>query len=103
DAEGSRCFRIAHAPVTCGAAIDVPLLASNWRFEIDDVMSTPGASSDNDGAEFENGATLSRSSVAPTLMADEMHAGSARASAAPSLPAETTTAMPRDRRLSLEA
>jgi hypothetical protein len=25
DAPGFRCLRIAHAPATCGAAIDVPL------------------------------------------------------------------------------
>ena len=44
EAVGSFCLRIGHAPATCGAAIDVPLNASNRPCEIDDVMSIPGAS-----------------------------------------------------------
>jgi hypothetical protein len=42
---------------------------------------------------------LSRLSVDPTLTTDEMQAGDARASAAPSLPEATTVAIPTDRRL----
>ena len=39
--------------------------------------------------------------VAPTLIADEIHAGALSAFVSPSLPAATTVAIPTDRRLSM--
>ena len=52
-------------------------------------------------ATFENDATTSDLVVAPTLIADETHAGELRALLAPLLPAATVVAMPTDRRLSM--
>ena len=52
-------------------------------------------------AAFENDATVSDLVVAPTLIADETHAGELRAFVDPLLPAATVVAMPTDRRLAM--
>src|SRR5689334_10616559 len=57
-APGSACRMIAHVPVTCGAAIEVPL--SDWKPPpgADEVIESPGANSDMNVATFENTETL---------------------------------------------
>src|SRR5215471_1529642 len=74
-APGTACFMIAQVPATCGAAIDVPLSAMYSPPGTDDVMSSPGAKSESDGATFENHETTSDLSVEPTLTADDTQAG----------------------------
>ena len=64
-------------------------------------MDTPGAKSDMKDVTFENDATTSDFDVAPTLTADEMHAGALRPTVEPPLPAAMTVAMPAARRLSM--
>ena len=49
-AVGSAWRRIANAPATCGAAIDVPLSGAKSAPGIDETISTPGAKSDRNGA-----------------------------------------------------
>src|SRR5262245_62010813 len=65
-------------------------------------MSSPGAKSDRNGDTFENHATSSVIVDAPTLIADEMHAGEARLITSALLPAATTVATPMPRRLSID-
>src|SRR5438876_6882191 len=104
----------AQAPVTCGAAIDVPLLKPNPLPVTDELMDVPGASRLRKLAVCEKTATASpgraTSVVAPTLMALEMQPGAAtprRNVGTPLtggmelLPAEITVAMPAARRLSM--
>ena len=74
-AAGTACFRIAHAPATWGAAIDVPLATANWPPGYDEMISSPGASRDKKGAAFEKSAIRSSLVVAPTLTVVEMQAG----------------------------
>src|SRR5258706_8640637 len=100
-ASGAACFSSPQTPATCGAAIDVPLSGSYPPPGIDEVIDSPGAKSDRNGAVFENQATSSCLVVAPTLTADEMQAGAARPNGQPSLPAATTVATPMARRLSI--
>jgi hypothetical protein len=45
DADGRRCFNSTHAPATCGAAIDVPLLLPVPPPGTGATMPTPGANS----------------------------------------------------------
>jgi len=66
-------------------------------------MESPGANSDRKDAAFEYEATTSDLVVAPTLTAEDMHAGELSAFVAPLLPAATVVAMPTDRRLSMMA
>ena len=100
-AVGAACLRIAQAPVTCGAAIDVPLAIAKSPPGNDEMMSAPGANRDRKGATFEKSATWSSLVVAPTLTAVDTHAGALSWPVAPSLPAATTVAMPAARRLSM--
>jgi hypothetical protein len=65
------------------------------------VIESPGAKSERNGATFENHATSSVSVVAPTLTADDTHAGAARPVCQPSFPAATTVATPIARSLSM--
>src|SRR5262245_20176889 len=94
---------MAQAPATCGAAIEVPLAVAKPPLAKDDTIESPGAKSDMKGATFEKPATRSAFVVAPTLMADGIHAGELRAFVAPLFPAEMTVAMPADWRLSMIA
>ena len=52
-AVGAACFRMAHAPATCGAAIDVPLATAKFSPGYDEMISSPGANNDMKGATFE--------------------------------------------------
>ncbi len=52
-AVGAACLRIAQAPATCGAAIDVPLATAKLSPGYDERISSPGANSDRKGATFE--------------------------------------------------
>src|SRR5215467_1026118 len=100
-APGTACFMIAKVPATWGAAIDVPLSASYSPPGTDDVMFSPGAKSESEGATSENQETTSVLSVEPTLTADDTHAGDANCEVDPSLPDATVVAMPRALRLSM--
>src|SRR5688572_28820345 len=108
-APGTRERRTAHAPATCGAAIDVPLNDANPPPGTEDVMTSPGASSRRNSLAFEKSDTWSAwrpklpSVVEPTLIADEMQAGSEIAFVAPSLPDDTTVAIPAARSWSMIA
>src|SRR5258707_1268882 len=64
-------------------------------------MDSPGANSDRNDATFEKYDTWLDLSIDPTLTADEMHPGDARALPSPSLPDAITLATPIDRRLSI--
>src|SRR5579872_6893401 len=100
---GTACRSRPQAPATCGDAIDVPSSASYPPPGTDEVMDTPGAHTERNGAELVNQATSSVFVVAPTLTADETHAGSDSWSGRPSLPAATTVATLTERRLSMIA
>src|SRR5881397_4373229 len=101
-AVGLACLSTAQVPATCGAAIDVPLAIANPPPAKDEMILTPGANRDRNGATFEKYATWSSFVVAPTLTALETHAGALSWSVAPSLPAATTVAIPAERRLSMK-
>src|SRR5262245_9942894 len=102
-AEGFWDLRIAQAPATCGAAMDVPSKAAKPPPGTDEVMTPPGARRLRIGALLEKFATKSDFVVAPTLMALEMQAGAEMPSAKPSFPEAMTVAMPTERRLSIIA
>src|ERR671924_496867 len=53
DAVGTLCLRIAHAPVTCGVAYEVPDATAICAPGNADAICSPGASSDRNGAESE--------------------------------------------------
>ena len=91
------CLSNAHAPVTWGAAIEVPLKVSNDSPGTDDSMLTPGARRSRKGAEFEKLTTASAFVVAPTLIALEIHAGEPMESSKPSFPDEKMVAIPTER------
>src|SRR6516225_452358 len=99
--EGTACLSRANAPATCGAAIDVPLNTSYPPPGTDELMFSPGASSDRKGAMSEKKDTSSVRLLDPTLTADEIHAGEVRADPEKLLPEATTLAIPSDRRLSI--
>src|SRR6185503_17574487 len=100
-AVGAACFRMAQAPATCGAAIDVPLDTAKLSPGYREMISSPGANSDRKGATFEKSATRSSFVVAPTLTALDTHAGALSWLVDPSLPDAMTVAMPAARRLSM--
>lgn len=61
----------------------------------DELIDTPGASSESRAAELEKDATVSLAGlVAPTLIADDTQAGDMMPVFVPELPEATTTAMP---------
>src|SRR5688500_16342586 len=92
-AHGLRCFSSVHAPVTCGAAIEVPLNDENPP-GTDDVICEPGASRLRKEAALEKLETSSIFVVDATDTADEMQPGELSASPKPSLPDAITVAMP---------
>src|SRR5215212_6345536 len=71
----------AHAPATCGAAIEVPEKLTNFSPGTDELIHLPGASMVRKEALLEKPDTASSvvlrlpSSVEPTLIALEMQAG----------------------------
>src|SRR5262249_22060191 len=97
------CFTIAQAPATCGAAIDVPSYTSKLPPGTEERIEDPGASSESWGDMSEKSETSSSFVVEPTLTADEIQAGNARAAGSPSFPAATLVGMPTDRRLLMRA
>ena len=102
-APGSACFRMAQAPATCGAAIDVPFLLPKALPVTEEVMSEPGANSDRKGALLLKLDTSPASVMDPTLTAEEMQPGAPSAVLKALLPPEATTAIPSDRTLSFVA
>ncbi len=101
EAEGVCCLSSAHAPATCGAAMEVPLKKANPPPGTDELMLSPGASNDKNDAELENEERVSDFVVDPTLTALEIHAGAPMEFVKPLLPEEMTVAMPADLRLSI--
>ena len=111
DAVGNRDLINAHAPVTCGAAIEVPLNVLKPPPGTDDVIHSPGASIVRNDALFENAETpsvgvapLLPSFVDPTLMAVEMQLGKEIPmveDAVDEFPDEITVAIPTLLRLSM--
>ena len=75
EAEGVCCLSSAHAPATCGVAMEVPLKTANPSPGTEELMLWPGASRERMEAELENEETASDSVVEPTLTALDMHAG----------------------------
>ena len=69
----------------------------------DESMPTPGAKRSTCADEFENPATVSVSSVAPTVIAVEMQPGALTALPNPSLPEAIAVAVPAESRLSTAA
>ena len=102
-AAGLACFRTAHAPATCGVAIEVPLKVVNAPPGVDESMSVPGAKRSRSCDTFEKNATESISSTAPTLTAVEIQAGQEIALLQASLPDAATVAIPAAFRLSMTA
>lgn len=100
EADGFFSFSMAKAPDTAGVAKEVPLPVEIPPPGIEDVTDSPGAMISRNEALSENIETWSVSFVEPTLIADEMQAGEARALTYPSFPAATTGAMPADWRVS---
>src|SRR5262249_41707442 len=79
----------AAAPVTCGVAIEVPLIvfvAVSLVFHAE-VMFTPGAKMSRQGPKFENEARLLLLSVGPTVVGVASPAGGGVQGAGLSLPA----------------
>ena len=98
---GDASRRTASAPVTCGAAIDVPSLNPYVSSTIDDSMSLPGAKTSSSGPRLLKLETVSSSSVEPTVNAVEMQPGAPTALRKPLLPAEMTVATPAASRASM--
>src|SRR5687767_2499063 len=100
---GASSFSTAHAPATCGAAIEVPSLEAKPPPGTDELIPVPGASSSTCDDEFEKLDTASPLVVEPTVIADEMHAGAPTPVEEPRFPDEITVAIPVERRLSIAA
>jgi hypothetical protein len=93
---------IAHAPATCGAAMDVPLKFANPPPGTDERIVSPGAKSDRYWfvlLKFETWSACAEvpSVVEATLIAVEMQAGEDNAVVDPSLPDAITVAIPASR------
>lgn len=96
EAEGFFCFRIAHAPVTAGAAKEVPLPTEVPPPGTDEVTDSPGARRERKDALFVKDDTWSESFVEPTLIALDTHAGELNAFTNPLFPEDTIVAIPTD-------
>ena len=99
DADGRLDFMSAHAPATCGAAIDVPLKLLNPPPGTDDRIASPGARRERYWfvllkSETSSAGRNEPSVVDATLTAVEMHAGAESAVTDPSLPDAMTVAIP---------
>ncbi len=80
EAVGFCCLSRAHAPATCGAAMEVPLKGANcWpplkAGGTEELMPEPGARSERKEAELENEDMVSDFVVEPTLTALDIQAG----------------------------
>lgn len=91
--DGRRDNSNATTPLTCGAAIDVPLSVVHEPFRAVDWIDSPGATRSTNGPWFENPGEPSRASVAPTAMASGTAAGKKR-TVLPLLPAAATNTTP---------
>src|SRR5262245_18528295 len=87
---------MAAAPVTCGAAIEVPeiMFVAVSLLTQAEVMATPGANRSRQRPLFENEARLSLMSVAPTVIASATRAGVCWHALAFELPAESEYVTP---------
>src|SRR5215217_8207327 len=95
---------IATAPVTCGAACEVPdsrqdaLLVPFEKHtpppEVAEITCTPGAKRSTPGPQFENDARTPFQSTAPTVRASATFAGATRLALALLLPAAATHVTP---------
>src|SRR3990172_1470147 len=101
-AVGLADFRTAHAPATCGVAIDVPLFAAKLFPGTDDVIEEPGASKSKKLAVFEKLDMASVFVVELTLTTLDIHAGVLREFEEKSFPAAAIVAIPFERRLSTD-
>ena len=81
--------------------MDVPLAGRYAPPGTDERMFSPGANSDRKVATFVNHEIVSALSVAPTLMAEDTHAGAEMLDPDPLFPDATTVATPIERRLSM--
>src|SRR5262249_62179999 len=73
-AVGFNCLKIAHAPATCGVAIEVPLKAAKPPPGTEEVIAEPGAITLKKLARSENDEIVSVFVVDPTLTAVDMPA-----------------------------
>jgi hypothetical protein len=103
EAVGLFCLRSAHAPATCGVAIEVPLKIANPPPGTEEFMLEPGARRDKKDAELENEDRVSDFVVEPTLTALDIQPGLLMEFVKPLLPEAMTVAMPTDLRLSIIA
>jgi hypothetical protein len=83
--------------------MEVPLKKANPPPGTEELMLSPGASSERNEAELENDETVSDFVVEPTLTALDIQAGAPMELVKPSLPEEITVAIPADLRLSMTA
>ena len=101
-APGAAWCSTAQAPATCGVGHRRAALRTHTVPPVtDDVIDSPGASSDRNDATLEKSDTTSSVFVEPTLTTDEMQPGEEIANGMPLLPAATTVATPIERRLSM--
>jgi hypothetical protein len=103
EAEGVFCLRSAHAPATCGVAMEVPLNTANPPPGTEEFMLEPGARRDKKEAELENEDRVSDFVVEPTLTALDIQPGAFMESVKPLLPEAITVAIPAVLRLSIIA
>ena len=96
-------MRSAHAPATCGVAMEVPLINANPPPGTEEFMLEPGARRCKKEAELENDDSVSDFVVEPTLTALDMQPGLLMESVKPLLPEAITVAIPTDLRLSIIA
>ena len=89
----------AHAPATCGVAIDVPLAKTYWLPGYEEYTEPPGASRLNKLLLLEKHEIDLSLFVEPTLTTLDTHAGHEIWLALPALPDATTVAIPALRRL----
>lgn len=96
-------MRSAHAPATCGVAMEVPLINANPPPGTEEFMLEPGARRCKKEAELENDDSVSDFVVEPTLTALDIQPGLLMESVKPLLPEAITVAIPADLRLSIIA
>src|SRR5690606_31708954 len=97
DAEGLPCRYSATAPATCGDAIEVPLMLLVALLEVchAEVIELPGAKRSTQLPQLEKLERASELVVEPTVIAAAARAGETLQAFWFSLPAATTTGMPR--------
>jgi hypothetical protein len=103
EAVGVFCLRRAHAPATCGVAMEVPSNTANPPPGTEEFMLEPGARRCKKEAELENDDRVSDFVVEPTLTALDIQPGLLMESLKPLFPEAITVAIPADLRLSIIA